>query len=243
MTTLPAAWAANEDLFQKGLAAYQSKQYAEAKDDFQKLLDQGKVTPSLLSNLALSVYQLDQKPLALALWRKALSLQPTFRPAREGRDLLENKMQMRPLERDTLSLWVHRNLESVSLNELLWVNALLLALLGWYGLRYWGERSAALDEERERPAFPTLLAVWAVIFVAVSVLSGLKAKDAMNTRATVIAAHTSARSLPTDDGVPLFDLNGGSEVLVRRDQNGWLQVQNSDGASGWVKNSDVLVTN
>src|SRR5438046_1701602 len=70
-----------EDFFEKGLASYQSKQYAEARDAFQKQLDQGKVSPGLLNNLALSVYQLDQKPFALALWRKALSIQPGFKPA------------------------------------------------------------------------------------------------------------------------------------------------------------------
>ena len=90
----PTAWpaaATQGDLLQKGLAAYQNKQFPEARDAFQKLLDQGDMTPGILSDLALTVYQLDQKPLALALWRKALSMQPNFRPAVKGRDFLEKK--------------------------------------------------------------------------------------------------------------------------------------------------------
>ncbi|NJL24403.1 MAG: hypothetical protein HC902_04025 [Calothrix sp. SM1_5_4] len=51
-------------------------------------------------------------------------------------------------------------------------------------------------------------------------------------RATVIGAQVSARSLPADDGVGLFDLSGGHEVLVRRVQDGWTQVRNSEGATG-----------
>jgi tetratricopeptide (TPR) repeat protein len=239
---LAAAAHADDDLFQKGLAAYQNKQYAEAKDDFQKLLDQGKVTPGVLNNLALSLYQLDQKPMALALWRKALSLQPGFQPAREGRELLENKLQMRPLEHDSLSLWVHRTLEHISIYELLWLNAALLAIAGWYGFRYWGERAAALDEERELPVFPGAFAASAAVLALALVAAGSKFRDALSPRATVVSAKASARSLPADDAVPLFDVGGGHEVLVRRQQSGWLQVQNSDGASGWLKVADVLVT-
>jgi tetratricopeptide (TPR) repeat protein len=231
-----------EDLFQKGLAAYQSKQYTEARDDFQKLLDQGKVSPSLLNNMALTVFELDQKPLALALWRKALSMQPGFKPAVHGRDFLESKMQMHPLERDSLNLWVHRSLEAVSLYQLLWLNAVILALTGWFGLRYWGERGAAIDEEQPMPAFPTLPLVLLVGLLLSLSLIGFKAKDSFTLRATVTDNKVNVRSLPADEGVSLFDLSGGSEVLVRQDQNGWAQVQNAEGSSGWVKNSEIFIT-
>lgn len=233
----------NEDLFQKGLSAYHSKQYSEARDVFQKLLDQGQVSPPLLNNLALSVYELDQKPLALALWRKALSISPGFRPAEKGRDLLENKMQMRPLERDSFQLWMHRSLESLSLQILLVVAALFLALTGWFGLRYWGERSLALDLAQPLPTFPMHIALLGGVLILLLAVTGLKVKDGMATRATIIQAKASARSLPTDEGVELFDLSGGVEVFVRQIDNGWSQVQNAEGSNGWVKNSDLMVTN
>jgi tetratricopeptide (TPR) repeat protein len=242
---LALAWAdtpSKEDFFEKGLAAYQGKQYAEARDAFQKQLDQGGISPALLNNLALSVYQLDQKPLALALWRKALSLQPGFKPAALGRDFLERKMNMRPLERDTLSLWIHRNLESLSSYELLWLNALLLVVTGWFGLRYLGERRFALEEEQPLPAFPGMTLIFAVLLVAISSLSAVKFKESLAERATVTGAKVSARSLPADEGVSLFEISGGSEVYVRQQQGGWAQVQNSEGASGWVKDSEIFVT-
>ena len=242
LSTSGLGHAGSDDLLQKGLSAYQNKQFAEAKEDFQKLLDQNKSNPSLLHNLALADYQLDQKPLALALWRKALTIQPSFQPARAGRDLLEGKMQMRPLERDSLSLWAHRGLEQVSWFATLVLNALLLGITGWLGLTYLGERAAALDEERTLPAFPTWAIVLLILFLASTALSVLKGNDTFTERATVIGAKVSARSLPADDSVGLFDLNGGSEVLVKRTEPGWEQVQNGEGSSGWVKDSEIFVT-
>ena len=229
-------------LLQTGLAAYQNKQYAEARDAFQKLLESEHPTPGLLNNLALAEYQLDQKPMALALWRKALSLQPSFRPAREGRALLESKMQMRPLESDSLSLWVHRNLEMVSVIDLSALSALLLALIGWMWLRYAARRMVAIEDEQPMPDFPTGATIWSVLFAALLVLTALKVKDGFYGRATVTAAKASVRSLPTDEGVGLFDLSGGAEVLVRRHENGWTQVQSGDGSSGWIKDAELLVT-
>lgn len=234
--------APKDDLFQKGLAAYQSKQYAEARDDFQKLLDQGGLSPGLLNNLALSVYQLDQKPLALALWRKALSIQPGFHAAAAGRDFLESKMQMRPLERDSFSLWAHRNLEALSIYELLWVTALILTIAGWLALRYLGERRAALEEELPMPPFPTMAITFIGFLLFSLTMVAMKAKDTFSARATVTATKVSVRSLPADEGVSLFDVTGGSEVLVRQKQNGWAQVQSAEGSSGWVKDSEIFIT-
>jgi tetratricopeptide (TPR) repeat protein len=232
----------DQSLLQKGLSAYQNKQYAEARDAFQSLLAQGAVQPTVLHNLALAEFQLDQKPMALALWRKALSIQPSFRPAREGRAYLESKMQMHPFETDSLNLWVHRNLESLSFFDLLWLNALVILLAGWQWIEYFGRRGQAFAEGSSLPTFPTMAALLSAVFIGLVTLAALKGKDSFSDRATITAAKVSARSLPADGGVGLFDLSGGNEVLIRRQQDGWSQVQNSDGSTGWVKDSDLYVT-
>ena len=115
-------------------------------------------------------------------------------------------MQMRPLERDTFSLWTHRSLESLSLYELLWVSALILACMGWFGIRYWGERTAALEEDLPLPEFPTSTIIFAAVLALVASVTVMKMRDGLTARATVTAAKASVRSLPSDDGVGLFDL-------------------------------------
>jgi tetratricopeptide (TPR) repeat protein len=233
---------ADENLFEKGLAAYQNKQYAEARDDFQKLVEKNTVSAALLHNLALAYFQLDQAPMSLALWRKALTIEPGFRPARAGRDFAEMKLQARGFERDRISESIQRNLEFISFFESLWLIALVTGAAGWLWIRYVADRRHALDEESPLPPFPATAVALSVVLAACIGLSLMKLSVSLKTRATVIAKKASARSLPTEEGVALFELNGGSEVLIRRRDKDWSQVQNSEGSSGWVANSELFIT-
>lgn len=241
------SWAAlalspTEDLFQKGLAAYQNKQYTEARDFFDQALKEGDQSPSLYHDLALTYFQLDQKAYAMAFWRKALALDPSFALARSGRNYMETKFNMRPWEKDSAAVWIRRTMESLSYYELFWLIALLIGGAGWMWIRYIAARMVALEDEQPKPPFPNIAAGLTVIWIFLMVVVAYKFQILSTPRATVVLDKVQARSLPADDGVGLFDLSGGSEVLVRRANGDWLQVQNSDGASGWVKNSEVLET-
>lgn len=236
--------ASNDGLFEKGLDAYQKKQFAEARDAFQRLLETSSSKPrvSVLHNLALSEFQLGQKPRALAMWRKALSDHPDFKPAQQGRDFLESQSSMRPFERDSVALWQRRALEQLSIYQILCLEALLIAVVGTLGIRYFSERRIALDGQLPLPPFPTLAASLTLVLILSTGVIGLKLKDGMTTRATVVVNKANVRSLPTDESVSLFELSGGTELLVRRINDGWVQIQNSEGASGWVKSTDALIT-
>lgn len=228
--------------FQKGLAAYQNKQFEEARGAYQSLLDQGLVTAEILHNLALANYQLNQKPLALALWRKALTLEPSFRAARNGREFTENELNQRGFERDQITQFFRTTLEFLSFYEATWLIALMIGIAGWLWIGYMGERKTAFEEERPLPEFPTVAVIVSVVLLGCISLTALKARLAFRTRATVVANNVNARSLPADDSVSLFELRGGSEVLIRRQEKDWAQVQNSDGNSGWVKDSELYIT-
>ncbi len=232
----------SEDLFQKGLAAYQNKQFEEARDNFQNLVAGGYSSAALYHNLALTYFQLDQKAYAMALWRKALAVDSGFRPALAGRTLLESKFSMRPWEKDSFDLWSRRTLETVSFWELMWVIAILLGGCGFIWIRYLAARKIAIEDEQPKPPFPLSAAALGTMLVMTFLLMGMKMGLMKKTRATVVLTKVNVRSLPAEDGVGLFELNGGSEVLVRMKTGEWLQVQNSDGSSGWVKDSEVMVT-
>lgn len=239
--TLPA-FARENDLFEKGLAAYQNKQYAEARDNFQKLAEENQVSAAVLHNLALTYFQLDQVPLSLALWRKALTIEPGFRPARSGRDFAELKLQARGYERDRLTEALQRNLQFISFFESLWLIALIGGAAGWLWIRYIAARRFALEEESPLPPYPATAIGLSALLVLCFGLSAMKLNFNLMTRATVVSKKAAARSLPTSEGVPLFELNGGAEVLIRQRDKEWSQVQNSEGASGWVSNAELFIT-
>jgi uncharacterized protein YgiM (DUF1202 family) len=92
------------------------------------------------------------------------------------------------------------------------------------------------------PSFPAMPLMSTALLILVTTLSVYKWRDSFTARATITTVKASVKSLPADEGVNLYDISGGSEVFVRQAQNGWVQVQNSDGTSGWVKNSELLIT-
>lgn len=231
-----------DDLFQKGLAAYQNKDYAQARDNFHKLMAEDQANLGVLHNLALTEYQLQQRAMAIALWRKALSLDPGFTLARQGRDYLERKYNIQGWERTSVQRSLRRFLESVSMTESLLLLAILLGVAGWFWIRYLSLRKIALEDETAMPVFPWIAVAFTVTAAATVALISAQVKFASPIRATIVMASSPLRSLPAEDGVSLLELTGGSEVLIRRQQKEWSQVQSSEGSTGWVKNSDILVT-
>jgi hypothetical protein len=234
--------ASPEDLFQKGLAAYQNKKFEEARDNFLPIYREGRISAPLFHNLALTYFQLDHKPYAMAFWRKALAVDPTFKPALAGRKFLETKFNMPSWEKDSFNLWLRRTMEGVSFYQLCWVLGLLLAGAGWLWIGYLSGRKIAVEDEQPKPAPPVVAIGLSVIVIGTLSLIGLKFQLMSTVRATVIEPKINARSLPADDGVSLFELNGGHEVVVRMRNQDWFQVQNSDGSSGWVKKGEIMVT-
>ena len=84
--------------------------------------------------------------------------------------------------------------------------------------------------------------VFILLLLFTMTMSEIKANDSFNVRGTITGVKVSARSLPADEGVTLFDVSGGSEVFVRQRQQGWTQIQNSEGNSGWVKDAELFIT-
>jgi tetratricopeptide (TPR) repeat protein len=239
--SLSASWAEDAE-FQQALTAFQNKKYAEAEKLFEKAALEHPQEASILHNWALTEVQLGHKGLAVALWRKALSIAPDFGAARQGRDYLESRYQMRGYEKDPWMRSVNRQIDSFPFDDLLAILALALALGGWLWIRYIKARRSAFDEVRASPAFPSVATFITLVFLGVLTILLWKTSLQLAPRATTVAENVPARSLPSEQGAPLYELKEGSEVLVKRHQQDWLQVTNSDGLTGWVKNNQVMIT-
>lgn len=231
-----------ENSFQLGLTAFQQKNFAQARDYFQKAAETQPFEASILHNWALTELQLGKKGFAIALWRKALVIDPNFTPAVKGREFLESRYQIRPLEKDAWSRTFNRFIDRFSFDELLGAIAVLLAAVSWLWIRFFRRRKVAYEEAQPSPPFPTVATIFTIVLsVGLSILA-LRASRSLNPRATIVAERVSAKSLPSAQGAALFELAEGSEVLVRRTQENWLQVTNSDDLTGWVESVQVFVT-
>lgn len=239
-----AAKSSGESHFRTGIEAYQKGDADEARAAFAQALQVSSENPNALYNLALIEQDLGRTGMAIALWRKALALNPGYQPARQALNWATDRLERKEIPHDTEIWETFRTsaLVQFSLESFLLVTVLLLFLSGWLLLGYFGKRrQARLDEKpTPKPSFSVLL--FSTLFVLFAGLSLSKTFDQQSLRATVIPKKIEVRSTPDPEGTVLFDLHEGLEVIVRDSMGEWRQVTYPGGPTGWVPKTAVFST-
>lgn len=240
-----ASGTSSEDAFRSGLAAFQKGDDAGARMAFTSGLASDPTNVVLLYNLGLTESHAGNKGLAIALWRKALVLQPDFASASRAVSWTKSKLEHAEIahESDLWESFRSAALTSISLNRYLITTLLLFLISGWLVLRYFGQRQRAQVDEKRMSSFPVAATFATALCLVFIFLSASKLYDASTVRATIIVKKTSARSSPNEQATPLFDLFEGLEVTLQSRAESWTQVTYPGGSTGWISNSSFLATN
>ena len=230
--TMPALAQSPAEPFTIGLEAFKKGAFSQSREQFSQLLQSHPRDPLLLYNLGLVELSDNHPGRALAYWRKALYLKPGYSPVLAGMARLQ-AVKGSPLGDTNPFLWLYWR---VSIEILLGGALILFVLTGFFWVRFTAARKF------EKPASPWGLALSALGFAAIT---GLAVHNFQllhqNTKATVMETAVPAHSSPSAEAPSLFEFREGDEVVVRRSQDEWIQVQKSATAVGWVKKNQVLV--
>jgi tetratricopeptide (TPR) repeat protein len=224
-----------EDPFQNGIKLYQEQKFQEAAEQFQKEFAAGKDFAALHYNWGLAAYKLKKKGLAAGLWRRALFIDPDFRPALQALDFISKEIP-KDMNED-LSNWHllrSRILDRASLSQFLFVTWILFGLGGYLGIRYLAARREALKNQTSLPKAPTVAAFMVIAFLALALLSTAKAISLLDVHATVTENNTALHTGPSSDDNTLFDILEGFDVIVENVHAGWAQISLTSGQIGWV---------
>ncbi len=205
--TISASAETPPDAFERGLAALSKHEYAAARDAFTSVVEAGGATVPVLHNLALAHVRLDQKPMALGYWRKALAIDPNFAPARAGRAWLENGARMRAFEGEGVLHVGRQTLERVPRSSSRGSSRCSRPSSGGCCWRQAHARRAARDEDRPRPPWTFGLAALGLAAVLTAASLALRTILVDEDFATVVTSPASARSLPNARAVTLFELS------------------------------------
>ncbi|MES1181128.1 MAG: SH3 domain-containing protein, partial [Verrucomicrobiota bacterium] len=106
---------------------------------------------------------------------------------------------------------------------------------------------ALLIARQLRPALVPKLKTATWIFAVLTIFSGAvlglqAASHFSNTSAVVTADNVTARSGPFDDAQSAFTARDGAELSVMSQREGWVQVADATGKTGWlpVKQVEIL---
>jgi hypothetical protein len=231
--------------FQSGLAAFQKGDFKTARLWFREVLAKDATQIVAWYDLGLTEQRLGNAGLAMAFWRKALALSPTFSTAKHALSYTRSKLEHGDIPHDVETWETLRSsvLVYASTAQFAFLALFAFFIAAWLSFTYVGARRRALLDEKPLPAFPVLASLASVVFIGLLFLTICKSIDSADLRATVIAKKIEAKALPDSSSTPLFDLYEGLEVIVRQTRKDWVQVTYPGGATGWIPREALFTMN
>ena len=210
---------------------YAEGKFAAAATAYEALLATGAASPALLFNAGNAEFKSGHLGKAIAAYRQATQLAPRDPEIRANLAFVRNQVQGATLLETRWQNWV----STLTLNE----GTLLTAALFWATL-------GLLAARQLRPLWRVKLTGATRILVALTVFSAtVLALQASNhfskSTAVVTAAEASARSGPFDEAQNAFTARDGAELLVVDRHEGWVQVANNTGKTGWLSAKQVAI--
>jgi len=203
---------------------YAKGKFAEAAVTYDKILQTGAVSPTLLFNYGNAEFKAGHLGKAIAAYRHAEQLAPRDAELRANLAFVRNQVQGVTQRESFWQNWV----STLTLNE----GAVLTAILFWLTL-------ALFIARQIRPALVPRLKTATWIFIALTFFSGtvlgLQAANHFSSASAVVTTdNATARSGPFDDAQTAFSARDGAELSVLDRRDGWVQVVDANGKSGWL---------
>lgn len=210
---------------------YAAGKFSDAARAYEGILDAGTVSPNLLFNDGSAEFKSGNLGRAIAAWRRAESLAPRDADVRANLEFARNQVQgatWRPT-------WWEGWLGGLSLNE--W--ATLAAITFWLTFILFAVVQLRPEWKNFLRGPARGMAVAAVFFCAC--LIAATHVHFSNSVAVVVLPDAVTRSGPFDDAQNAFAVHDGAELAILDQRNGWVQVSDGSGRTGWMKSSQVQV--
>lgn len=219
-------------LFQKGNQHYQAGDFEQARDLYNSIVQQGIQSAEVFYNLGNCFIQTGDIGRAILYYRKAQKIDYRDRDIRmnlhQARQLVNNEESMLKTGGLYSSLsdiagWIGaRNLTMTM--ACFWVLSAIFFVTGWTG---------GIRKTRRR-AFRAGLASLIIFFATAMFLGILIYHNDLVTHAVAVQGPVTARSGPGDHFSAIYEQHPGYEMIVRRQQNGWAEVELPNGYTAWV---------
>lgn len=214
---------------------YDEGKFSDAAKAYEKIIQTGKVSPSLLFNYGNAEFKAGKIGRAIVAFCRAGELAPRDSDIRANLDFVRNQVQGPTLRENRWQNW----LAALTLDE--WT--MLAALTLWITF-------VLLATMQIRPALkPALWGFTRFALIITVLLGAVTGADAAihfsKPIAVVIVPSATTRSGPFDDAQVAFTVHDGAELSVLDQRNDWLQVTDGAGRIGWLerRQTEVLPAN
>ena len=227
-------------LYLQGVYAYQQKDWETAQHFFQQSLQIKPNNALTLYNLGLTEYQQQKIGVALALWRKAILLNPNLKEAQRAITFaLKQVPSASQKEYGFFVGYFRKFMDWTSISQLLLVCAILMLSSGSLFFKYLGHRKRAISMDASLPPPPILASTLLTLYllsIGLSISKGILQTDE---RVTVIVPRSKLRLNPAPDGITIGEVLEGTEVIIKRRSKDWIQIIAPNESVGWLNKSAI----
>jgi hypothetical protein len=210
---------------------YAEGKFPQAAKGYEVMLNSGVVSPNLLFNDGNAELKSGNLGRAIAAYRRAALLAPRDVDVRANLNFARNQVQGANFSQSHGEMM----LGALTLNE--WTALAVIAFWMTFGL---------FTAMQLRPAWKNVLrgvargAVVATVLLCVCL--GVAANIHFSKQvAVVVLPDAVSRSGPFSDAQNAFAVHDGAELAVLDQRNGWVQVADNSGRSGWIQDSQIEV--
>jgi len=225
--------AEHKNVFEKGVKAYEERNYTSALNYFLSLENEGIINSDLYYNIGNTYFRLQEKGKAILYFKKALKVQPNNQNARRNLDFALTIIKDKQVETDSepiSKLWksLYNSLSLDTFAVILLMNFFFLILIiDIMILRY-------RKRDKTVPMFVMILLL--VFFLLFSVLSYLKWQHYhSNDEGVLISSSAIGYSGPDEEFTRVFTIHEGMIFEIEKQENNWSLIKLGNGLGGWIK--------
>ena len=221
-------------------SAYARQQYQQAAKDYEEVISRNGESADLYYNLANAYYRMDNIPMAVLNYERALLLSPGDGDIRFNLDMARSKTidKITPESEMFFVTWFKAAVNIMSADA--WAVAAVVALaiaivmllIYLFAYRIW---------LRKLGFFSGIAAL--LLFITANIFAKIQHDQLTNrTGAIIMQSAVSVKSAPANSGTDLFILHEGTRVeIVDSQMKDWKQVKVADGKQGWVPARSITV--
>jgi len=222
-------------LFQKGNENYDTGNFDQAIEEYQKIVDLGIKNPKVFYNLGNAYFRKNQLGEAILNYRRALVLEPRDDDGMTNLAFVKlftlDKIEEQRV--NPLSNLLHWFVNLFSLDELT-----IFAFLSYFLSIVFG---ILILFRRKRKASLSGLTVFLVILVIFSSLFATKLYFNSIRNGVLIAPQSEVRSGPGKDYTLQFTGHEGLEFQINEEAEGWYRISLPNGVKGWIPKEAVEI--
>lgn len=222
-----------DSLWVRGVEQYSVGNYAEAKEAFCAIEQEGYASAELYVNIADSYFKTNELGNAVLYYERALKLSPSDKDALFNLEVTNQLLQDRieSVPEFFLKTWSRKICYLLPSNT--WAVISLVAILGIIAMVLvflLAHRSAW-----KKTGFFGAIALVVIFVLSTAYACEQKSEYLRHDEAVVMRAVVSAKSSPSATGADLFVLHEGTKVTILDQVGDWVNISLADGREAWLR--------